>query len=707
MWLRCLLLLSVALMSNLPRPAVQADTKIEPRKDRADQFVFQGNSALSEAALRKAAAEELNAFTQSGQRRADIDDAAFEMELAYRKAGYAFATVDYQIAKDNAKSVATFTIQEGPQVILEKIDIIGNKAFDTQKLLSFFEGDQTGFLGQGKLLFVKSTIQSAGSQIRDFYLQQGYLNAVVEDPLVSFSEDRSRAAVTVRIQEGIRYAIHDIEYQGDVVADARELLKQLQEEQIDKPFFIRRKLSLQSRIADIYGNLGYPKATIDVKEKPGPEPGNVVLVAKITKGPLVTISDIKIQGNEKTRGRFIRRRLLLKPGDQYNLGLQKQSFRQLYRTGIFSKVDLRLEELEGTDKWLLVVEVQEARSRELYFEPGWGSYEMLRLSAGFRNKNLFGTGRIFGLDGTVSVKSRTLVATLSDPWFLNTDIKADLPVYYNHRKEPSFTRQDVGGSILFSKALTDHLSATGRYGIRTTDISNIDPDESALEISNDYNYASIEFQGTYDTRNDLFFPTGGQRYFIAAEHADTALGGDITLTRLTGGIRYFLPLAKETILGLRYRTGLIYPGSDDFLLPIGERFFNGGENTVRSYKQSKLGPQDESGDPTGGLAYNVFNIELRQRLIGNLTGSLFFDAGNVSPNKTRAEQGKPPYESHSQIMSDTFGQYFSGFGYGVGFGLQYLLPVGPARVDFAFNPDRDSGRDEDFFVFHFAVGMAF
>jgi outer membrane translocation and assembly module TamA len=58
-------------------------------------------------------------------------------------------------------------------------------------------------------------------------------------------------------------------------------------------------------------------------------------------------------------------------------------------------------------------------------------------------------------------------------------------------------------------------------------------------------------------------------------------------------------------------------------------------------------------------------------------------------------------------MSDTFDQYFTGFGYGVGFGLQYLSPVGPARADFAFNPDRDSKRDEDLFVFHFAVGMAF
>ncbi len=240
-----------------------------------------------------------------------------------------------------------------------------------------------------------------------------------------------------------------------------------------------------------------------------------------------------------------------------------------------------------------------------------------------------------------------------------------------------------------------------------TDVSNVDSDIEDVDAPTAYDYASLKTQATYDSRNDLFFPTRGKRSFISAEYADSFLGSQITLTRLTGGMRYFISLTQSTVLGMRYQTGLIIPGKDDFNLPISERFFNGGENTVRSFKQSELGPQDADGNPVGGLAYNVINIELRQRLIGNLTGSLFFDYGNVSPNRSRDEQGKPPYDSKSEIMSDTFSQYFKDFRTGVGFGLQYQLPVGPARIDFAFNPDRDSDRDEDFFVFHFSVGMAF
>jgi outer membrane protein assembly complex protein YaeT len=703
----CVILVMTAGTIFLQHPVTAAEAEPEAAKAKPYKMVFRGNQALTETALRKAAVDELTAFEKQGQRRSDVDDAAFQMELAYRKNGYAFAAVDYQIEQIAGELVVTFTVNEGPRVIVQKIEITGNDAFDMQTLLPFFEEGKSGFFGQGKLLFIKSNIESALSQIRDFYISQGYRDAVVGDAQYSFTDDRSEATVTVSIEEGIRYVVHDIIFRGDLTPEAVDTLKKSRQELIGQPYFSRRRLILQSRLLEIYGNLGYPNAVVEVKEQKGTEPGMVILAAEITQGPRVTISEILIRGNDNTKKKFIRNRLRLKPGDQYSLERQQRSFRELYKTGLFSKVDLHLEKQEGTDRWPLVVEVTEAPAKELYFEPGWGSYELLRLKAGFREKNLFGTGRIFGLEATASLKAQSLVASLSDPWFLNTDIKADLPVYYSRREEPSFTRKDLGGSLLFSKKLTSRLNGTGGYGFRMTDVSDIDPDIEGADAPTDYDYASLKAQTTYDSRDDLLFPSRGYRSFISAEYADSFLGSEITLARLTGGVRYFIPLTKSTILGMRYRTGLIIPGRDDFIVPIAERFFNGGENTVRSFKQSELGPKDEDGNPVGGLAYNVINIELRQRLIGNLTGSLFFDYGNVSPNRTREESGKPPYDNKSDIMSDTFDQYFKDFRPGVGFGLQYQLPVGPARVDFAFNPDRDSDRDEDFFVFHFSVGMAF
>lgn len=124
-------------------------------------------------------------------------------------------------------------------------------------------------------------------------------------------------------------------------------------------------------------------------------------------------------------------------------------------------------------------------------------------------------------------------------------------------------------------------------------------------------------------------------------------------------------------------------------------------------RQDRLGPRDASGKPAGGLGTNVLSVELRRHLVENFTGSLFADLGNIVPNRTRGEDSEGAYRSRNQLISDTLGDFFRGFRPALGFGLQHQTPVGPARQDIAFNPDRDDQRDEDACVVHFSLGMAF
>jgi outer membrane protein insertion porin family len=681
-----------------------AEIEDKTKSSASFEILFQGNEALSEAKLRREAAAELKAFDEQGHRTADIDDAAYQMQLAYRKGGYAFAKVDYQIEKNDITKV-TFTISEGPRVIIRTIIFSGNQAFNEEALKAFFEKGRTGLFGMHELPFVRSDFNAAIDEIRQSYIAQGYLDVVVEAPKLEFAEDRSFVDCYIAIQEGLQYTVFRIEFHGDVIENATSDLNRIRQELLGQPYFNRKKLLLQAQVFEVYGNQGFPDVVVDVKRQEKTNPEQVVLDVFIKSGPLINISAIEILGNQRTRSSFIQKRIRLEPGDRYDLSLQKASFRDLYKTGIFSKVDFELKKTDTSDKRVLVVKVEETSSKELFFEPGWGSYEKLRLQVGFQEKNLFGTGRIFGMQATGSLKAQSLVGNLTDPFFLNTDIKAGLNAFYKRREEPSFTRRDVGMSVTMSKNVTEKVLSTGTYMIRNTDISDVD--ETEEQSSENYGFASVKLQATYDTRNDIFFPTSGQRIFASAEHADTFMGSSVNLSRLTGGARFFYELTRATVIGARYTAGLLVPGRDEITLPLAERFFNGGENTVRSFKESELGPQNLRGDPIGGYGFNTINIELRQRLIGNLIGSVFVDYGNISPNRSREEQGKSPYDSRSNVISDTFNDFFKGFRPGVGFGFQYLLPVGPARVDFAFNPDRDSDRDEDFFVFHFSVGAAF
>ena len=673
----------------------------------AAEIRFQGNAGLSTAALRAAAAAELADFEQRGQRRSDIDDAAFEMELAYQREGFVFARVDYAIEQTGGLTIVTFSVTEGPQVLVREIRISGNEAIDLDTLKEFFRPETFGLLPQLRRPFVRSEMDSAVEAMRDYYRGRGFLDAAIAGPDYSFAEDRSRVDVSVQVNEGVLHRVQTVEVRGDVPADARKEVENLQRHTVGQPYTSRTRLVVKARLADILGGLGFPDAVVNIAVRTDPASGAVALSAEVAPGPRVTIAGIEVRGNQRTRPEFIRERLKLKPGDPYDLAREKESFNALYRAGVFSKVEIDLEKTAAEDQRILVVTVTETPSQEVFIEPGYGSYEQLRLVVGYRLKNLFGTGRSWTSEALGAVKAQGFSSTLTDPWFLGTDLRADLTGFLRRREEPSFTRRDAGGTFFLNKELSRSLTVATGLTFRRTDLSDLAAAAEEEDLRDDYNFASIKVQATHDTRNDIFFPSTGQRTFGAVERADTLLGGDVTFLRLTGGTRLFLPATRSTVLGLRYSTGLIIPGEEEFTVPLAERFFNGGENTVRSFKEAELGPRDSTGDPAGGLGYNVVSLELRQRLFGDFTGTLFADFGNIAPNRTREDEGQPPYRNRSQILSDTLGDFFRGFRPGIGAGLQYLLPVGPARLDFAVNPDRDEQRDEDRYVLHFSVGMAF
>ena len=678
-----------------------------PEAGRRIAIRIEGNRSLSERTLRRAADTELAAFIQNDGREADLADAAFQMELAYRAEGYAFAEAAYDLVVRDTALQAVIRIEEGPQVALTEITFPGRSEVPAEALEALVLSSGGLFGAQDFRPFVRARIDAGAARIRDFYLARGYLDVTVGEPRLDFAEDRRRVQVALPIDEGRRYRLTALKFSGDLPQAAADDLRALRDELLGTPYNRSQRLVVSSRLEEIYGNLGYADMLATLEEERLPPPRGILLTAEITSGEVVTIEAVNVAGNAKTSTAFIRRRVQLEPGDRYSLTARRESFRTLYRTGLFTRVDLALAEAQAPGGRDLVVTVEEGPSREFFIEPGWGSYELLRLKLGLREKNLFGSGRTLGIETSVSAKSRQATLSLVDPWFLNTEVTADFPLYYSYREEPSFTREDIGLSTSFSRPFGDHLSGTAAYTLRNTDISDVDADAGDEVVEETYNFASVKGQVTYDDRDDPFYPTRGRRFTLGLEHADQALGGEITFSRFTAGVRYFHAFDPDTVLGLRYAAGFIYPGGGEGTVPIGERFFNGGENSVRSFRQSELGPKDLSGDPVGGLAFNTVNVELRRRLVGDLSGTLFFDLGNVAPNRSYTERGRRVPESSSEAVSDTLDDFFSDFRYGVGVGLQYKLPIGPLRADLAFNPDADEDRDEDGWVFHFSVGMAF
>lgn len=669
------------------------------------RLVFSGNDKVADSALEAAVADELDEFFDSDFPEAKADDAAFVIETAYKRQGYYFARVGYLLTVEPGATVLTFSIDEGPRVFVRNIIVTGNSAYSSKELLSFFEEKKGTLLGMGGLSFVEGEILDAVSSIRALYASEGFLRARIDPPEYLFSEDRGRVDIRLAISEGEKTVVGDVIFAGEMLPEARSDLEKLAGDLAGKPYLGRRKLMLRSGVQETYANLGYPEALVEIAEKRDATL-RVDLLCRITSGPRVTVSDIRVEGNNRTDREFILKRMTVQPGDLYSGRKKRESFQRLYQTGLFSRVTISLAEGQGSEERELLVRVEEALSRELFFTAGWGSYELLRGGAGFLDRNIFGYGRSFRFEAGGSVKSAAVDAAVRDSRIFGSDISADLPVFFHRREEPSFTGEELGASLLLSRNLRKDLSVSLRYlysSTQTTDIVARDTPEQ----ENNYTIAGFKLQATLDNRNDIFFPTGGHRIFGSAEVAEPSLGSGLSFYRCNFGARTFLPLDVKHTVALRYDTGVIVPGRNQITIPIGERYFNGGENTVRSFRQSELGPRDASGDPLGGMAFNILSIELRRLLMDNLAVTLFVDYGNISPNLSPEEEGGVPFADRQDVIDETFSDYFSDFRPALGMGLQYLLPVGPARLDFAWNPDRDAEREEDSFTVHFSIGMAF
>jgi outer membrane protein assembly factor BamA len=300
---------------------------------------------------------------------------------------------------------------------------------------------------------------------------------------------------------------------------------------------------------------------------------------------------------------------------------------------------------------------------------------------------LFGTGRILDLHGVVGGLAQTGTLSLIDPWLFESDVVANLSLFGNRRQEPSFLSTEEGVGVGFTRRFTSALEGSLGYQYKRTQSSHVEVlDQEALDAAEKVNISEVIGALSYDTRDSVFLPSEGSVTKGSLEYGSSVIGSELDFARIRGQHSGFVSLDAATVLGWSTKFGIIAPLNSDELIPLQERFFNGGENTVRSFREDELGPKDDQGKPIGGEAFTVFSVELRRRLRGRFEGALFYDIGNVTPH----------YEDFWQ---------FQGYEQGIGAGLRYTFPVGPIRLDAAWNPAPDEG-DPDY-VIHVSFGMAF
>jgi outer membrane protein insertion porin family len=644
---------------------------------------FQGNEEFKSSDLKEKIALTAGAIADITL----INENAMKLRVFYEDEGYYLAKVVPVINKtDEGEVVVTYQINEGDKVKIREIRIENNKALSASKIKGVMRTKERGMLSFifGTGYYKKVEMLTSVELIRELYQENGYIAIVVGEPKIQLNEDKKGMNITIVVSEGDQYKVSAVGLAGCKVYQEAELMKlvKLKEGQIYNKAVVRSDIAA---ISDKYSNTGYALVSVNPDIIPDKTQKLAKVVYTVSEGDKYKMGKIDISGNIVTKDKVIRREVRVDEGETFNNAAVKRSQERLKNLNFFETVDI-LPKPRAAEKVVdLDVKVKEKQTGAFTIGGGWGSDGPLAMVEVSKN-NLFGAGQYVSASGQIGTQVRDASLKFRDPWFLDREIILSTIVYKNIRYYPLFKRDAVGGEVSLGKRFWEYWSASVSYSLENVKMYDVESDASIIikEQTGTKLTSAVGASIARDDRDNYIDPTKGAKHVVSATFA--GLGGDNKFVRMTGDTSWYFPVMWDSTVHLRGRAGWITGilGKD---VPLYERFYLGGVDTIRGFALGIPGPKDPvSGQAIGGTRELLFNAELIFPIWKELKvkGVIFYDAGKA-------------YDD-----SETFGGDLRS---SAGGGVRWISPMGPIRIEYGVNLFKR--RDEGFGRVEIGFGSAF
>ncbi len=639
-----------------------------------------------------------------------IEDALQKIQKSYEDKGFFLTQVTYKVEDLSEPPGAVklkIIIDEKKKVKIKKVRFIGNKGLTDDTLKERMLTKPATLFGGGN--YKEEDIERDFELLKYLYLNEGYAQIKIDPPKTIVTPDKSGIEVIFRIEEGPKFKIGEITFQGDLLKTSDEFLEIMQ---IDDQKYFSQQIIMKdlSEIQAIYGDKGFAYANIVPRPVMNNETEVMDLVFQITKGEVVSIGEIKISGNTKTRDKVIRREIKLIEGELFNETKKRESIANLNRLGFFKTVDLQpLTDSGESNVMDLNVQVEETSTGTLNLGVGFGGFQGFAVQGSMNQTNLFGRGKNVGFSVNWSENvNRLFNLNYTDPYFLDTKWSFGFDLYQSLRILPDFREQRIGGSIRLGRLLTDFWRTSIRYRFDSTDLifpPNAYTDIYTPELVKDSegNASSLMWSLEYDRRNNRRFPTQGFYSNLSFEYV--GIGGDLSYSESSLNLRYYKPVVGSLVFRNNFVYGFLASNNSDKTVPLSQLYRLGGANTIRGYnwftlarrKQSNIAFGELIGDgasfafeksfrPFGGLQQIYYNLEFEWAMIkeAGIKGVVFFDAGMAEDDL-----------AVSKIKSS------------YGAGIRWISPLGPLRFEWGFPIDPNIKLGEDSMLFDFSISSTF
>jgi len=595
---------------------------------------------------------------------------------------------------DNGSMQVKFIANEGEEIIIKELKYYGVSGVDSDQFEKTTANKEKDFMGwlwgrnDGKMKLAE--LQYDPMRIRDYYMQNGYLDAKVDQPFVAVDFNHYKASMAYNIFEGDIFRVSDILiFQDTNVIDDKELLAVIALQK-NKAFNIKTFRDDAERIKTKIADLGYAYAQVQPDLRKDKETKTVEVVYRIIPGKKVHIHNVIIAGNNRTLDRVTRRELFLAPGDLYSLTNLKDSRNALGRTGYFESTTIEEKRLDD-ESMDLIVQTKEAPTGNIQLGGGYGSFGGIMLSVAVSDRNIFGSGINVGLNLEKSTRTKNYAFNISNPRLSDSDFSGNFSIFNSSTQYTTYTTDSTGLSLGTGHRFSRYVS--GYTGYSYSDNKYSDVNTTALYPS--YSKSSLNVSGTFDNTDDYYVPREGMAFSQSIEKA--GLGGDASFwkSRTTFGIYQGLQKLLDADLIFRYKARFNYVQDTGTSLPIAEKFYMGGIGSVRGYQSYSLSPFSTNPDGTPLYVNGVL-----QRIGGTKTFSNSLELS--MPLVPEAKMRATAFIDYGMIGSKSLNEIKRG-GYGIS--LEWFSPVGPLQLVFS-NPLKSEEGDR-ITHFEFTIGQRF
>ena len=658
----------------------------------------------------------------------------FLTEQYYDRGKYGVVVDTSVVDRPNNTVRVKINIKEGDRAKIREVNIVGNTVFDEKDIREGFELDTANWLSWIRQddRYSKEALEGDLEKLKSYYMDRGYADFRVDSTEVSISPNKKDIFVTIGIHEGDLYKISDIKLVGDMVLPQAFLRAQV----LAKPGSVfNQNLLTQSvdRMQVLLGEQGYANAEINPVPELDHDKKEAAVTFYIDPKSRVYVRRINFKGVDEVDDEVLRREIRQMEGSYLSNRLVDRSKILLQRLPYIEKVDVKNEPVPGSPDLVDVnFDLDYRMPGQFSGGIGYSGSQKLMLNGSIVHTNFLGTGNRVALQATSGRYQKFYSLSHTNPYVTLDGISRTMSLNYRDITQytsasSDFSTKSAGATINYGYPITEYQTLS--YGLSyqhaellASDRSTVQAREWVMNNGNPYtedsgsgfnlygtNFNTYEFilGWTYDSRNRALFANRGTRQQIVLSTA--VPGSDVEYYTARYNFTKYVPLwSPKWVLKLNSELGIAEALGDTTASPPYKRFYGGGPDSVRGFRESYLGPRDSFGNPYGGNVLVTGQAELiiplPDKFATQARASFFYDIGNVfdTGEVTFTDKLGSPVEYKPDINE---------LRASVGISVEWLAPLGLFRFSYAYplNPYRGNDRyyGDELERFQFSIGQAF